>query len=127
MKRFILGLFVLNTFFGFTQEKAIKSYDLFGVKFSVDKNYWLKIESKQTLNFGELIIVEAQKLNYAYFDEIEPTNMSYSRMCGSKVFIKSGQQITSGSYLIRVIIAMKKGIDDESLKIIKIDERVVRF
>jgi hypothetical protein len=38
-----------------------------------------------------------------------------------------GQQITSGSYLIRVIIAMKKGIDDESLKIIKIDERVVRF
>jgi hypothetical protein len=112
---------------GFAQEKSMKSYDLFGVKFSVDKNYWLKIESKQTLNFGELIIVEAQKLNYAYFDGIEPTNMRYSKMCGSKVFIKSGQQITSGSYLIRVIIAIKKGIDDESLKIIKIDERVVRF
>lgn len=127
MKRFILGLFVLNTFFGFGQEKPIKSYDLFGVKFSVDKNYWLKIESKQTLNFGELIIVEAQKLNYAYFDEIEPTNMRYSKMCGSNVFIKSGQQITSGSYLIRVIIAMRKSIDDERLKILKIDERVVRF
>ena len=65
MKRFILVLFVLNTFFGFGQEKPIKSYDLFGVNFSVDKNYWLKIESKQTLNFGELIIVEAQKLYYA--------------------------------------------------------------
>ena len=127
MKRFILGLFVLNTFFGFGQEKPIKSYDLFGVKFSVNKNYWLKIESKQTLNFGELIIVEAQKLNYAYVKDIEETNMSYSRMCGSNVRIESGQQITSGSYLIRVIIAMRKGIDDESLKIIKIDERVVRF
>lgn len=127
MKKYLILIFCLISTCGFAQEKAIKSYDLFGVKFSVDKNYWLKIESKQTLNFGELIIVEAQKLNYAYFDEIEPTNMRYSKMCGSKVFIKSGQQITSGSYLIRVIIAMKKGIDDESLKIIKIDERVVRF
>ena len=127
MKRYFICLFCSLSMTGFGQEKPIKSYDLFGVKFSVDKNYWLKIESKQTLNFGELIIVEAQKLNYAYFDEIEPTNMSYSRMCGSKVFLKSGHQINSGSYLIRVIIAMKKGIDDESLKIIKIDERVVRF
>ena len=127
MKKYLIYVFCLLASIGFAQEKAIKSYDLFGVKFSVDKNYWLQIESKQTLNFGELIIVEAQKLNYAYFDEIEPTNMRYSKMCGSKVFIKSGQQITSGSYLIRVIIAMKKGIDDESLKIIKIDERVVRF
>jgi hypothetical protein len=127
MKRYFICLFCSLSMTGFAQEKSMKSYDLFGVKFSVDKNYWLKIESKQTLNFGELIIVEAQKLNYAYFDGIEPTNMRYSKMCGSKVFIKSGQQITSGSYLIRVIIAIKKGIDDESLKIIKIDERVVRF
>lgn len=127
MKRFILGLFVLNTFFGFAQEKAIKSYDLFGVKFSVNKNYWLKIESKQTLNFGEQIIVEAKKLNYAYIKDIEETDMSYSRMCGSNVRIDSEQQITSGSYLIRVIIAMRKSIDDERLKILKIDERVVRF
>ncbi len=127
MKRLILGLLVLNAVLSFGQEKPIKSYDLFGVKFSVDKNYWLKIESKQTLNFGEQIIVEAQKLNYAYIKDIEETNMSYSRMCGSNVQIDSGQQITSGSYLIRVIIAMRKSIDDESLKIIKIDERVVRF
>ncbi len=127
MKKLILVLLVLNTVLGFSQEKPIKSYDLYGVKFSVDKNYWLQIESKQNLNFGELIIVEVQKLNYAYFNEIEEANISYSRMCGSKVLIKMGKQITSGSYLIRVIIAMKKGIDDESLKIIKIDERVVRF
>ncbi len=127
MKTYFICLFCLLSITGFAQEKPMKSYDLFGVKFSVDKNYWLKIESKQTLNFGELIIVEAQKLNYAYIKDIEETNMSYSRMCGSNVFIKSGQQITSGSYLIRVIIAMRKGIDDESLKIIRIDERVVRF
>jgi hypothetical protein len=127
MKKYLILIFCLISTFGFGQEKPIKSYVLFGVKFSVNKNYWLKIESKQTLNFGEQIIVEAQKLNYAYIRDIEETNMSYSRMCGSNVRIDSGQQITSGSYLIRVIIAMRKSLDDESLKIIKIDERVVRF
>ncbi len=127
MKKYLIVIFCLISTFGFGQEKPIKSYDLFGVKFSVDKNYWLQIESKQTLNFGELIIVEAQKLNYAYLDEIEETKMSYAKMCGSNVLIKSGQQITAGSYLVRVIIAMKEVMDDEKLKIIKIDERVVRF
>jgi hypothetical protein len=37
MKKFILGLLLLKAVVGFGQEKPIKSYDLFGVKFSVDK------------------------------------------------------------------------------------------
>jgi hypothetical protein len=35
MKKFILGLLLLNAVVGFGQEKPIKSYDLFGLNFKL--------------------------------------------------------------------------------------------
>ena len=111
---------------GFAQDKSIKIYDLNGIKFSVTKDYWLNIDGVKSMPSNQFMIVEMRKLDYPYNDHIEFSSIFYTRAFQSNNLVKSGHQINKGSYLFRVILAVKnEDGGSEFYKVLKLDERLV--
>jgi len=126
MKKYFIYVFCLLASIGFAQDKSIKTYDLNGVKFSVNKDYWLKIDGVKSMPSNQFMIIEMRKLDYPYNDQIEFTSILYTRTFQSNELVKSGHQINKGSYLFRVILAIKNEEGGGELyKVLKLDERLV--
>ena len=126
MKKYFIYAFCLLASIGFAQDKSIKTYDLNGVKFSVNKDYWLKIDGVKSMPSNQFMIIEMRKLDYPYNDQIEFTSIFYTRTFQSNELVKSGHQINKGSYLFRVILAVKNEDGGSELyKLVKLDERLV--
>jgi len=128
MKKYLIWMIILVSTIGFSQDKTIKNHILNGVKFSVDKNYWLQIEYSNGVPDNQFLIVEMRKLNYPYYEKIESSSISYTSAIERNQILKSGHQIDSGSYLFRVVISEKNddgGIDH--YKIIKLEEKLVKL
>lgn len=126
MKKYLIFAFCLITSIGFAQDKSIKNYDLNGVKFSVTKDYWLNIDGVKSMPSNQFMIVEMRKLDYPYNDHIEFSSICYTRAFQSNDLVKSGHQINKGSYLFRVILAIKNEDGGSELyKVLKLDERLV--
>ena len=126
MKKYFIYVFFLLASIGFAQDKSIKTYDLNGVKFSVNKDYWLKIDGVKSMPSNQFMIIEMRKLDYPYNDQIEFTSIFYTRTFQSNELVKSGHQINKGSYLFRVILAVKNEDGGSELyKVVKLDERLV--
>jgi hypothetical protein len=126
MKKYFIYVFFLLASIGFAQDKSIKTYDLNGVKFSVNKDYWLKIDGVKSMPSNQFMIIEMRKLDYPYNDQIEFTSILYTRTFQSNELVKSGHQINKGSYLFRVILAIKNEEGGGELyKVLKLDERLV--
>ena len=126
MKKYLIFVTFLLLNIAFGQDKSIKTYDLNGVKFSVNKDYWLKIDALKSMPRNQFMIIEMRKLDYPYNDHIEFSSIFYTRAFESNELVKSGHQINKGSYLFRVILAVKN--DDggsELYKVIKLHERLV--
>jgi hypothetical protein len=126
MKKYLIFVTFLLLNIAFGQDKSIKTYDLNGVKFSVNKDYWLKIDALKSMPRNQFMIIEMRKLDYPYNDHIEFSSIFYTRAFESNELVKSGHQINKGSYLFRVILAVKN--DDggsELYKVIKLNERLV--
>lgn len=128
MKKHLIYVFCLLASIGFAQDKLIKTYNLNGVKFSVNKDYWLNIDCVKSMPSNQFMIIEMRKLDYPYNDHIEFSSISYTRVFENNDLVKTGQQINNGSYLFRVILAMKnEDSGSELYKILKLDERLVIF
>ena len=128
MKKYLIFAFCLITSIGLAQDKSIKTYDLNGVKFSVTKDYWLNIDGVRSMPSNQFMIVEMRKLDYPYNDHIEFSSIFYTRAFKSNDLIKSGHQINKGSYLFRVILAVKNEDGGSELyKVLKLDERLVKL
>ena len=126
MKKYLIFAFCLITSIGLAQDKSIKTYDLNGVKFSVTKDYWLNIDGIKLMPSNQFMIVEMRKLDYPYNDHIEFSSIFYTRAFKSNDLVKSGHQINKGSYLFRVILAIKNEDGGSELyKVLKLDERLV--
>ena len=126
MKKYLIFVFCLLANIGFAQDKSIKTYLLNGVKFSVNKNYWLNIECAKSMASNQFMIIEMRKLDYPYNDHIEFSSTFYTRAFESNELVKSGHQINKGSYLFRVILAVKNEDGGSELyKVVKLDERLV--
>jgi hypothetical protein len=126
MKKYLIYACCLLASIGFAQAKSIKTYDLNGVKFSVNKDYWLKIDCVKSMPSNQFMIIEMRKLDYPYNDHIEFSSIFYTRAFESNDLIKSGHQINKGSYLFRVILALKNEDGGSELyKVLKLDERLV--
>ena len=126
MKKYLIYVFCLLTSIGFAQDKSIKNYDLNGVKFSVTKNYWLNIDCVKSMPSNQFMIIEMRKLDYPYNDHIEFSSTFYTRAFESNELVKSEHQISKGSYLFRVILAVKNEEGGGELyKVLKLDERLV--
>jgi hypothetical protein len=126
MKKYLIFAICLITSIGLAQDKSIKTYDLNGVKFSVTKDYWLKIDGVKSLPSNQFMIIEMRKLDYPYNDHIEFSSIFYTRAFQSNDMVKSGHQINKGSYLFRVILAIKNEDGGSELyKVLKLDERLV--
>jgi hypothetical protein len=125
MKKYLIFVFCLLANIGFAQDKSIKTYLLNGVKFSVNKNYWLDINCVKSMPSKQFMIIEMRKLDYPYNDQIEFSSIFYTRTFQSNELVKSGHQINKGSYLFRVILAVKNEDGGSELyKVIKLDERL---
>ena len=128
MKKYLIYVFCLLVNVAFAQDKSIKTYDLNGVKFSVNKDYWLKIDCVKSMPSNQFMIIEMRKLDYPYNDHIEFSSIFYTRAFQSNDLIKSGHQINKGSYLFRVILAVKNEDGGSELyKVLKLDERLVKL
>lgn len=126
MKKYLIFAFCLITSIGLAQDKSMKYYDLNGIKFSVTKDYWLKIDGVKSMLSNQFMIVEMRKLDYPYNDHIEFSSIFYTRGFQSNDLVKSGHQINKGSYLFRVILAVKNEDGGSELyKVLKLDERLV--
>ena len=126
MKKYLIFVFCLLANIGFAQDKSIKTYVLNGVKFSVNKNYWLNIECAKSMASNQFMIIEMRKLDYPYNDHIEFSSTFYTRVFQSNELVKSEHQISKGSYLFRVILAIKNQDGGSELyKVLKLDERLV--
>ena len=126
MKKYLIFVFCLLVSIGFAQDKSIKIYNLNGIKFSVTKDYWLNIDGVKSMPSNQFMIVEMRKLDYPYNDHIEFSSIFYTRAFKSNDLVKSGHQINKGSYLFRVILAIKNEDGGSELyKVLKLDERLV--
>ena len=126
MKKYLIFAFCLITSIGLAQDKSIKTYDLNGLKFSVNKDYWLNIDGVKSMPSNQFMIVEMRKLDYPYNDHIEFSSIFYTRAFKSNDLVKSGHQINKGSYLFRVILDIKNEDGGSELyKVLKLDERLV--
>ena len=126
MKKYLIYVCCLFASIGFAQDKSIKIYDLNGIKFSVTKDYWLNIDGVKSMPSNQFMIVEMRKLDYPYNDHIEFSSIFYTRAFQSNNLVKSGHQINKGSYLFRVILAVKnEDGGSEFYKVLKLDERLV--
>ena len=75
---------------------------------------------------NQFMIIEMRKLDYPYYDHIEISSIFYTRAFKSNELVKSGHQINKGSYLFRVILAVKNDDSGSELyKVIKLNERLV--
>jgi hypothetical protein len=79
MKKYLIFVFCLLANIGFAQDKSIKTYLLNGVKFSVNKNYWLSIDCAKSMASNQFMIIEMRKLDYPYNDHIEFSSTFYTR------------------------------------------------
>ena len=126
MKKYLIYVCCLFASIGFAQDKSIKIYNLNGIKFSVTKDYWLNIDGVKSMPSNQFMIVEMRKLDYPYNDHIEFSSIFYTRAFQSNNLVKSGHQINKGSYLFRVILAVKnEDGGSEFYKVLKLDERLV--
>ena len=126
MKKYLIYVCCLFASIGFAQDKSIKIYNLNGIKFSVTKDYWLNIDGVKSMPSNQFMIIEMWKLDYPYNDHIEFSSIFYTRAFQSNDLIKSGHQINKGSYLFRVILALKNEYGGSELyKVLKLDERLV--
>jgi hypothetical protein len=126
MKKYLIYVCCLFASIGFAQDKSIKIYNLNGIKFSVTKDYWLNIDGVKSMPSNQFMIVEMRKLDYTYNDHIEFSSIFYTRAFQSNNLVKSGHQINKGSYLFRVILAVKnEDGGSEFYKVLKLDERLV--
>ena len=126
MKKYLIYVCCLFASIGFAQDKSIKIYNLNGIKFSVTKDYWLNFDGVKSMPSNQFMIVEMRKLDYPYNDHIEFSSIFYTRAFQSNNLVKSGHQINKGSYLFRVILAVKnEDGGSEFYKVLKLDERLV--